>query len=57
MYYYFCPQKLINSGKNDKLGLSGRKNRDIGILTTSKLYKIQDKIFAFTPQVFSFYIF
>ena len=31
--------------------MSGRKNRDVGILTTSKLYKIQDKIFAFTPQV------
>ena len=39
------------SGKNEKLGLGGRKNRDVGILTTSKLYKIQDKIFAFTPQV------
>ena len=39
-------------GKNDKLGLTGRKSKDIGILTTSKLYKIQDKIFAFTPQRF-----
>lgn len=41
-------------GRNEKLGLTGRKNRDVGILTTSKLYKIQDKIFAFTPQRFDF---
>ena len=38
-------------GKNEKLGLSGRRNRDIGILMTSKLYKIQGKLFAFAPQV------
>ena len=42
------------SGRNEKLGLTGRINRDVGILTTSKLYKIQDKIFAFTPQRFDF---
>ncbi len=39
-------------GRNDKLGLTGRRSKDIGILTTSKLYKIQDKVFAFTPQRF-----
>ncbi len=39
-------------GRNVKLGLTGRRSRDIGILTTSKLYKIQDKVFAFTPQRF-----
>ena len=38
-------------GRSAKLGLSGRTNEEVGILTTSKLYKIQDKIFAFTPQV------
>jgi phosphorylase kinase alpha/beta subunit len=41
-------------GRNEKLGLTGRRNRDVGILTTSKLYKIQGKIFAFTPQRFDF---
>lgn len=38
-------------GRNEKLGLSGRKSRDVGILSTSKLYSLQDRIFAFTPQV------
>ena len=42
---------FIFIGRNEKLGLSGRKSRDIGVLATSRLYKIQDKIFAFTPQV------
>ncbi|XP_060531826.1 probable phosphorylase b kinase regulatory subunit alpha isoform X1 [Cylas formicarius] len=37
-------------GRNKKLGLSGRKSRDVGILSTSKLYLLGDKIFAFTPQ-------
>ncbi|KAH0947136.1 hypothetical protein HN011_006147 [Eciton burchellii] len=38
-------------GRNEKLGLSGRKSRDVGILSTSKLYSLHDKIFAFTPQL------
>ncbi|XP_043267973.1 probable phosphorylase b kinase regulatory subunit alpha isoform X1 [Venturia canescens] len=38
-------------GRNRKLGLSGRKSRDVGILSTSKLYSLNDKIFAFTPQL------
>lgn len=38
-------------GKNEKLKLSGRVSKDIGILSTSKLYSLQDKIFVFTPQV------
>nr|KAF7439060.1 hypothetical protein H0235_001451 [Vespula pensylvanica] len=38
-------------GRNKKLGLSGRKSRDVGILSTSKLYSLHDKIFAFTPQL------
>lgn len=47
-------QELVNIvflGRNKKLGLSGRKSRDVGILSTSKLYAMGDKIFAFTPQV------
>ncbi|XP_033216165.1 probable phosphorylase b kinase regulatory subunit alpha isoform X1 [Belonocnema kinseyi] len=38
-------------GRNKKLGLSGRNSRDVGILSTSKLYSLHDKIFAFTPQL------
>ncbi|XP_054267572.1 probable phosphorylase b kinase regulatory subunit alpha isoform X2 [Macrosteles quadrilineatus] len=38
-------------GRNKKLGLTGRKSRDVGILSTSKLYSLQDRIFAFTPQL------
>ncbi len=38
-------------GQNKKLNLSGRRSRDVGILSTSKLYSLQDRIFAFTPQV------
>ena len=41
-------------GRSDKLQLSGRHSRDVGILTTSKLYKVQGKVFAFTPQRFDF---
>lgn len=46
-------------GRNKKLGLSGRKSRDVGILSTSKLYSLNDRIFAFTPQVsyYTFFIF
>ena len=38
-------------GQNDKLGLSGRVSKEVGILATSKLYSLQGRIFAFTPQV------
>ncbi|KAI5731071.1 hypothetical protein M8J77_004163 [Diaphorina citri] len=37
-------------GRNEKLELTGRKSRDVGILSTSKLYALHDRIFAFTPQ-------
>ncbi|KAJ9596970.1 hypothetical protein L9F63_012000, partial [Diploptera punctata] len=37
--------------RNKKLGLSGRKSRDVGILSTSKLYSLNDRVFAFTPQL------
>ena len=39
-------------GRNEKLGLSGRKSRDVGILATSRFYKVQNKTFVFTPQSF-----
>lgn len=38
-------------GRNEKLNLSGRISKEIGILSTSKLYKLHDKICVFTPQV------
>ena len=41
-------------GKNESLILTGRKNKDVGILMTSKLYRIQGRLFAFTPQRFDF---
>ncbi|GFT16270.1 probable phosphorylase b kinase regulatory subunit alpha [Nephila pilipes] len=37
-------------GQNKKLSLSGRYSREVGLLSTSKLYTLQDRIFAFTPQ-------
>lgn len=46
-----CINNKKSLGRNRKLGLSGRKSRDVGILSTSKLYAMGDKIFAFTPQV------
>ena len=42
-------------GQSQKLHLSGRRSRDVGILSTSKLYSLQDRIFAFTPQVQSYF--
>lgn len=38
-------------GQNNKLGLSGRVSKEVGIISTSKLYSLQEKIFVFTPQV------
>lgn len=37
-------------GKHKKLNLSGRKSLDVGLLSTSKLYKFEDRTLAFTPQ-------
>ncbi|XP_014680780.1 PREDICTED: probable phosphorylase b kinase regulatory subunit alpha isoform X2 [Priapulus caudatus] len=37
-------------GKNRKLSLSGRPSHDVGLLSTSKLYMLRDRIFTFTPQ-------
>ncbi|XP_013788162.2 probable phosphorylase b kinase regulatory subunit alpha, partial [Limulus polyphemus] len=41
---------FIQTGRNKKMNLSGRQSRDVGLLSTSKLYTLQDRIFAFTPQ-------
>ncbi|KAJ3015878.1 hypothetical protein HKX48_004326 [Thoreauomyces humboldtii] len=37
-------------GENAKLGLSGRPKRPIGTLSTSKLYRCQGRLYAFTPH-------
>lgn len=37
-------------GKYPKLNLSGRSLHDVGLLSTSKLYKLENRILAFTPQ-------
>lgn len=37
-------------GKNDKLNLSGRPGRPVGTLSTSKLYRVEGHIYAFTPH-------
>ncbi|CAG0890432.1 unnamed protein product, partial [Cyprideis torosa] len=37
-------------GYNQKLDLSGRHSHDVGILSTSKLYSLQGRLFAFAPQ-------
>ena len=39
-------------GRNKKLGLSGRRSLDVGILATSRFYNIQNRTFVFTPQSF-----
>ncbi|XP_055893651.1 phosphorylase b kinase regulatory subunit alpha, liver isoform-like isoform X2 [Biomphalaria glabrata] len=39
-------------GKNKRLGLTGRaSSSEIGLLATSKLYMLHDKILAFVPQL------
>ncbi|XP_028823518.1 phosphorylase b kinase regulatory subunit alpha, skeletal muscle isoform-like [Denticeps clupeoides] len=37
-------------GRNQRLGLTGRPYRRIGVLGTSKLYMIRGTVFSFTPQ-------
>ncbi|KAH9381475.1 hypothetical protein HPB48_008717 [Haemaphysalis longicornis] len=37
-------------GQNRKLGLMGRPTKDVGLLATSKLYLLQDRLFVFSPQ-------
>ncbi|KAG7275841.1 hypothetical protein CRUP_016781 [Coryphaenoides rupestris] len=40
----------VKLGYSKKLNLSGRPYRHIGVLGTSKLYRIRDQSYAFTPQ-------
>lgn len=49
---HFFPPTI---GKNKRLGLTGRPSSEIGLLATSKLYTLSDKILAFAPQVISKY--
>ncbi|KAI8335069.1 glycosyl hydrolases family 15-domain-containing protein [Chlamydoabsidia padenii] len=37
-------------GRNEKLGLTGRPKRPVGILSTSRLYRMEGHIYAFTPH-------
>ncbi|KAF8940451.1 glycosyl hydrolases family 15-domain-containing protein [Dissophora ornata] len=37
-------------GRNAKLGLSGRPKRPVGSLGTSRLYRVQGHLYAFTPH-------
>ncbi|KAF9304628.1 hypothetical protein BGZ74_001014 [Mortierella antarctica] len=37
-------------GQNAKLGLSGRPKRPVGSLGTSRLYRVQGHLYAFTPH-------
>lgn len=41
-------------GRNQRLGLTGRPYRCIGVLGSSKFYIIRNTIFSFTPQVSEF---
>ncbi|KAI8085667.1 glycosyl hydrolases family 15-domain-containing protein [Thamnidium elegans] len=57
------PQALVDVysalGQNAKLELSGRPNHPVGTLATSRLYRIEGHVYAFTPQfmdVDSFYL-
>ncbi|KRX81673.1 putative phosphorylase b kinase regulatory subunit alpha [Trichinella sp. T6] len=37
-------------GRSTKMKLSGRMSTDVGLLSTSKMYNVQDRILVFTPQ-------
>ncbi|KAI9318508.1 glycosyl hydrolases family 15-domain-containing protein [Dichotomocladium elegans] len=37
-------------GRNKKLGLSGRPMRPVGVMGTSRFYRIQGQLYAFTPH-------
>ncbi|CAB4064490.1 Probable phosphorylase b kinase regulatory subunit alpha,Phosphorylase b kinase regulatory subunit alpha, skeletal muscle isoform,Phosphorylase b kinase regulatory subunit alpha, liver isoform [Lepeophtheirus salmonis] len=41
-------------GKNEKLGFKGRKKKTIGLLDTSKFYRIHNKLCSFTPERLDF---
>jgi len=38
-------------GRNEKMQLSGRPHREMGILSTSKIYIIQDELYLFIPKI------
>ena len=38
-------------GVNNKMGLSGRQQQKMGVLSTSQLYVYEGNYYAFTPQV------
>jgi hypothetical protein len=48
------PSSLLEAysalGANSKLGLSGRPRRPVGTLATCKLYRVQGRVYAFTPH-------
>ena len=37
-------------GKSEKLGLSGRPKKRVGILSTSKVYEVNNEIVIFYPE-------
>ncbi|CDW54470.1 phosphorylase b kinase regulatory [Trichuris trichiura] len=37
-------------GRNAKMNLTGRRSMDVGLLSTSKMYIVENRIFVFTPQ-------
>lgn len=48
------PSALVDAfsvlGANSKLGLSGRPKRPVGTLGTSKVYRVDGQLYAFTPH-------
>ena len=38
-------------GRNNKMGLTGRYKKIIGVLSTSMLYSLHGKLYAFYPSV------
>ncbi|KAM8899034.1 phosphorylase b kinase regulatory subunit alpha, skeletal muscle isoform 2-T2 [Spinachia spinachia] len=48
---FLTPPGSPPSGRNPRLGLTGRPYRRIGVLGTSKFYTIRNTIFSFTPQL------
>ena len=43
-------QAYASLGQNSKLKLTGRPNRPMGILSTSRLYRIKGQLYCFTPN-------
>lgn len=49
--YMYMIVFVVVSGRNSKLGFSGRPSDFVGVLTTSMLYTLGDQTLAFFPQV------